>query len=46
MNFDQEQERFRDLFHKQQELLIELDLVQLEIKKLIEEHNKNIEKNN
>ena len=43
MNFDQ---KFRDLFHKQEELLIELDLVQLEIKELIEEHNKNIEKNN
>lgn len=43
MNFDQE---IRDLFHKQEELLIELDLVQLEIKKLIEEHNRNIEKNN
>ena len=43
MDFDQD---MRDLFSKQEELLIELDLVQLEIKKLIEEHNKNIEKNN
>ena len=39
-------EKMRDLFHKQEELLIELELVQLEIKELIEEHNKNIEKNN
>ena len=39
-------EKMRDLFHKQEELLIDLELVQLEIKELIEEHNKNIEKNN
>ena len=43
MNFDQE---MRDLFHKQEELLIDLDIVQLKIKELIEEHNQNIEKNN
>ena len=40
MSFDWD-EKMRDLFHKQEELLIELELVQLEIKELIEEHNKN-----
>lgn len=43
MTFEQEQERFRELFHKQQELLIELDIVQCQIKELVEEHNGRID---
>jgi hypothetical protein len=39
MDFELERERLTDLFHKESELLIELSIVQYEIKQLVEEHN-------